>query len=71
MTHKAKCIQNAKDYLTQLQFANIFSISLFEHYYRKNNGSNGNAYLVGLNAGDLMITQAKPTPADLDNSFNI
>ncbi len=45
------------EYLQQLSLTFAFSLSLFNHYYRKHNGANGNAYLVGLNAADLMIRE--------------
>jgi hypothetical protein len=44
-------------YLQQLSLAFAYSQSIFNHYYRKHNGANGNAYLVGLNAADLMIKE--------------
>ena len=61
MTHKAKCIDNCMQYLEQLQLANIFSPSIFNHYYRKNKGNEGNAFFVGLNAADMMIHNFTPS----------
>lgn len=55
MTHKQRCIAYCKQYLQQLSLDNIFSLATFNHYYRKHNGSTGNAYLVGLHAADLII----------------
>lgn len=55
MTHKAQCIEYCKGYLSTLSLLDIFSLSLFESYYRKFNGSIGNAYTVGLHAADYII----------------
>jgi len=74
MSHKANCIQNAKDFLHQSQLSYIFSISIFERYYRTNNGSSSNAYTVGLNSADMMINEANSAYNFLadenENSFN-
>lgn len=59
MTHKEKCIQYCKAYLATLQLLEIFSNALFESYYRKHNGSTGNAYTVGLHAADYIILNTK------------
>lgn len=60
MTHKQRCIDNCMQYLEQLQLGYAFSTSIFNHYYRKNHCCTGNAYLVGLNAADMMIKNCQP-----------
>ena len=60
MTHKQHCIDNCLQYLQQLSLAHTYSQQVFKHYYRKNNGAQGNAYLVGLNAADMMIKNYSP-----------
>lgn len=55
MTHKQKCIGYCKEYLSTYSLTGIFSYSLFENYYRKFHGSNGNPYTVGLHAADYII----------------
>lgn len=57
MTHKQECIDTCMEYLQQLSLVFAYSQSIFNHYYRKHNGANGNAYLVGLNAAEMMIKQ--------------
>ncbi len=67
MTHKQECIQHCKDYLNQRQLQQYFNHQDFEHIYRKFDGFNGNAYLVGMNAADFIIVNAKPISNDTDN----
>ena len=59
MSNKQKAISHCKNYLNQLQLSNIFSESIFLHYYRKNNGANGNPFFIGINAADLIIRETK------------
>jgi hypothetical protein len=54
------------EYLQQLSLEFTFSQSLFNHYYRKHNGANGNAYSIGLHAAELMI---KETNTQIQNSI--
>lgn len=55
MTHKEECICYCIDHLNQRNLSHTFDFKTFEHYYRKNNGAWGNAYLIGLNSADMMI----------------
>jgi hypothetical protein len=59
MSHKETCMSHCFDYLNQRNLAYVFNMQIFSHYYRKHNGAMGNAYSVGLNAGDLMIETFK------------
>lgn len=56
-THKKRCIDFCKEFLTQMGYSQIFELSNFLHRYRKTNGSNKNAYSVGLDAADYMIRE--------------
>lgn len=57
MTHKANCILFCKEYLNERGLSNIFNLADFEHYYRKNNGAQKNAFSTGINAADFIIYQ--------------
>lgn len=59
MTHKQKCIQHCKDYLSQRNLLAYYDSKEFERIY-KNGGCNANAFSFGLNTGDAMIRNAKP-----------
>jgi hypothetical protein len=60
MTHKQKCIEHCKGYLQQLNLNQYFSETLFMHIYRKQNGAQGNAFSIGINAADHIINNSKP-----------
>lgn len=60
MTHKQRCIDYCLQHLQQLSLAFTYSQDTFKHYYKKNNGAKGNAYLVGLHAADMMIKNYSP-----------
>lgn len=60
MTHKEICVCNCREHLQSRSLLHVFDQKVFEHYYRKNHGAQGNAFLIGLNAADLMITEYKP-----------
>lgn len=62
MSHKQKCIDNAQDYLMSRGLAEYWSLTLFNSYYRKHDGANGNAYITGLDAADFIIHNALNTP---------
>lgn len=61
MTHKQECIYYCIDYLNQRSIYNAYDSKTFNHYYRKNQGAWGNAYLVGMAAADMMIENFKTT----------
>ena len=60
MTHKQECIRHCHEYLNSRNLTHVYNQHLFEHYYRKNSGHFGNAYSVGIKAGDLMINNYEP-----------
>jgi hypothetical protein len=59
MSHKETCIKHCKDYLQQLQLSQYYTEQQFNHVYRKQNGAQGNAFTVGLNAADFIINNSK------------
>lgn len=59
MTHKQKCLQHCKDYLTQRNLLAYYCSKEFERIYSKG-GSIANPYSFGLSTGDAMIRNAKP-----------
>jgi len=67
MTHKEECICYCIDHLNSRNLSHTFNRPLFDHYYRKNEGSLGNAYLVGVNAADVMITNYNPKTMEAPN----
>lgn len=67
MTHKEECIYYCIDLLQSRSLLHVFNKQLFEHYYRKNDGYNGNAYLVGMHASDLMINNYEPKQMEVNN----
>lgn len=67
MTHKEECICYCIDHLNQRNLAHTFDFNTFSHYYRKHNGAWANAYHVGLNAADMMITNYPTTIKNIDN----
>lgn len=67
MTHRDKCIGHCFDCLNQLGSGFAFNIELFNHYYRKHNGAQGNAYSIGLNSADLMIREFNTKKQEVKN----
>lgn len=67
MTQKAKCIQHCKNYLQQLNLSHYYSEALFMHVYRKQQGAQANAFSIGLNAADYIITNSKHTQHESGN----
>ena len=59
MTHKQNCIAYCMDYLENKNLSDFFSTALFEHYYRKHNGSQANPYTFGLSVADFIIHNTK------------
>lgn len=68
MSHKQQCIEHCKDFLQQLNLSQYFSESLFMHVYRKQQGSQGNAWSVGINAADYIILNSKPINHESGNT---
>lgn len=66
MKHRSNCIAHCKDALQNRNLQHVFDQSVFNHYYNKNNGAQGNAFLIGIKTADMMIEQYKPKPADLE-----
>lgn len=60
MSHKEQCVDNCIEYLNSRELAYTFDFAIFNHYYRKHNGSTGNAYHIGVSAADMMIQNFKP-----------
>lgn len=55
MSNKQKCIEYCKEFLQMQGYEGIYSEKEFEHYYRKHNCAGGNAFAVGMNAGDYIL----------------
>jgi hypothetical protein len=66
MSHKQKCIDTCKEHLQSRNLLYTFDESIFNHYYRKNNGGMGNSMIIGLKTADMMIELYKPIPADME-----
>ena len=66
MTHRQECIAHCKDNLQSRNLTQVFDQSIFDHYYVKNHGAQGNAFIIGLKTADMMIENYKPKPADLE-----
>jgi hypothetical protein len=66
MTHKEKCVCYCKEQLSSRNLLHVFDQSILNSYYTKHNGSQGNAFIIGLKTADAMIEQYKPAPADLE-----
>lgn len=64
MTHKEKCVCNCREHLQSRGLLHVFNPSIFQYYYRKHNGAQGNAFLIGLNTADMMIQNFKPAPTE-------
>lgn len=62
MSNKEKCTAHCKEALQSRNLLYVFNPAVLESYYRKNNGSHGNAFLIGIKTADLMIEQYKPEP---------
>lgn len=60
MSHKEECICYCIDHLNSRNLSHVYNKQLFHHYYRKHNGTNGNAFSIGLNAADFMIQNFEP-----------
>jgi hypothetical protein len=67
MTHKEECICYCIDHLNSRSISGAFNFKTFEYYYRKFNGSCGNAYLVGINAADIMIENFKSNKQEVNH----
>lgn len=59
MSHKEKCKQYCKEFLQGLLLIQYYTDAKFEHVYRKQNGANGNAWVIGSNAADFIISNSK------------
>lgn len=70
MTHKQRCIANAMEYLQARGLEMVFDSSIFQYFYRKNNGYTANAYTLGLAAADMMILNYNPQNFNCDESGN-
>lgn len=66
MTHRQECIAHCKALLQNRNVEYVFEERIFNYYYNKNNGAQGNAFLIGIKTADMMIEQYKPKPADLE-----
>jgi hypothetical protein len=66
MTHRQECIAHCKEALQNRNLQHVFEEKILMHYYHKNNGAQGNAFLIGIKTADMMIEQYKPKPADLE-----
>jgi hypothetical protein len=66
MTHRQECIAHCKEQLQNRSLNHVFEEKIFNHYYNKNNGAQGNAFLIGIKTADMMIEQYQPKPADLE-----
>lgn len=69
MTHRQECIAHCKETLQNRNLGFVFEESIFNHYYTKNNGAQGNAFLVGIKTADIMIEQYQPRCTD-ENFYN-
>ena len=67
MKQKEKCACNCREHLQSRNLLHVFNQSHFEHIYKKFDGTNGNAFSIGLRAADFMIENYKPTPAELEH----
>lgn len=64
MSHKEKCINYCREQLQNLNLLHYYSEAKFNHVYRKQNGAQGNAWIIGLNAADYILFTSKPTTHD-------
>ena len=69
MTHKESCKEACTDYLQNLCLSHIFNMSDFNHFYRKFDGANANAYMFGLNIGDFIIKQESTKLKKIETKF--
>ncbi len=57
------------DLLQSKNLAYVFNDNDFNHCYRKFNGTQSNAFCIGIRAADMMIENYKPMPEDM-NYYN-
>lgn len=69
MTHRQECIAHCKEQLENRNLEFAFEEKIFNYYYNKNNGTQGNAFLIGIKTADMMIEQYQPKTAD-ENFYN-
>ena len=67
MSQRQTCISNCKEHLEGLGLADHFNESDFNHVYRKLDGANRNAYLIGLHVADYIIFNSKKTTDESGN----
>lgn len=59
MSQRQSCIAHCKEQLEQRNSLQYFNMPDFNHIYRKFDGANRNAYLIGLGVADFIIYNAK------------
>jgi hypothetical protein len=63
-THKQICKDYCSKYLQERGAGYYFNEQHFNHIYRKFNGANGNAWMIGLMAADFIICNSEPVAED-------
>lgn len=59
MSQKQNCIKHAKEQMANSHLSEFFNMADFNHVYRKLNGAQCNAYLIGLHVSDFIIFNHK------------